>query len=119
MERVRFARAPLGTRARLNLTPRLHSGETISSWMERYAAAYGLTLREFLCWLGYPLNSQYIHPSLDLDVAPPPDLAEVLAPHAGLYGEVIDSHRLIGSTVIAPSHRRAFCAQCWSEEHRR
>ena len=116
MERVILARAPLRPRARLNLTPRLHAGETISSWMERYAAAYGLTLREFLCWLGYPLDSRYAHSSLDLDVAPPPDLAEVLTPHAGLYGEVIDWHRLIGSTVIAPWHRRTFCSQCWSEE---
>ena len=116
MEWVIRARAPLRPRARLNLTPRLHPGETISSWMERYAAAYDLTLREFLWWLGYPLGSRYECPSLDLDVAPPPDLAEVLAPHAGIYGEIIDAHRLIGSTLIAPWYRRTFCPECWSEE---
>ncbi len=116
MDRMILARAPLRPRARLNLTPRLHPGETISSWMERYAAAYGLTLREFLWWLGYPLGSRYEGPSFDLDVAPPPDLAEVLAPHAGIYGEIIDAYRLIASTVIAPWHRRTFCPQCWSEE---
>jgi hypothetical protein len=45
---------------RLDLAPRLHTDETLSSWMERFAGAYALKVRDFAEWLGYrPLNSVY------------------------------------------------------------
>ncbi len=69
------ARDPPRPRARLNLAPRLHPDETLSSWLERFAGAYGMRLREFFLWLGYRNFLGYCEVPHDLDVSPPPDLA--------------------------------------------
>jgi hypothetical protein len=114
MQPALVARAPLRPRARLNLAPRLHSDETLSSWLERFAGAYAMSLREFVRWLGYPgLDAQRWG---DLDVAPPPDLAQVIAPHAGIGAEIIAAHRMDGAAALPPLQRRAFCPECWAEE---
>lgn len=47
MRRRVVAKEPARARARLNLAPRLRTDETLSSWLERFAAAYGLTQGEF------------------------------------------------------------------------
>lgn len=116
MDRPLVARRPWRPRARLNLAPRLHAEETLSSWLERFAAAYGMTLRELFLWLGYPDLARAAYQALDLDVSPPGDLARVLAPHAGIPARWIATHRLDGRGALAPYLRRAFCAECWAEE---
>lgn len=101
---------------RLNLAPRLRSDETLSSWLERFAAAYGMTLGEFMRWLGYRNVFSYGCLHMDLDVTMPADLVEVLASHAGISIEEIEAHRLSGKSVLPRASRRAFCPQCWVEE---
>lgn len=116
MHRALVARPPWRPRARLNLAPRLHAEETLSSWLERFADAYGMTLREFFLWLGYPDLSRDTFLRYDLDVSPPEDLARVLAPHAGIPARWIAAHRLKDRGALAPYRRGAFCPQCWAEE---
>jgi hypothetical protein len=102
---------------RLDLAPRLHTDETLSSWMERFASAYGLKVREFAEWLGYrPLQSVYAAWCLDLDVSPPADFAARLSQLSGLTVRAIESRRLSPSAALAPHLRRTFCSQCWAEE---
>ena len=111
-----LARDPPRPRARLNLAPRLHADETLSSWLERFAAAYDMTLREFCVWLGYPNFLAYCQVPYDLDVAPPPDLAGLLASHAGLTAEFLAAHRMDAFDALPPARRRTFCPECWAEE---
>lgn len=110
------ARHPPRPRARLNLAPRLHTDETLSSWLERFAGAYNMTLREFFLWLGYPDFLGYCQVPYDLDVSPPPDLAGLLASHAGLGAELLAAHRLDAFDALPLRRRRTFCPECWTEE---
>jgi hypothetical protein len=96
MQRTVIAKTPSAARARLNLAPRFRHDETLSSWLERFAAAYGLKLSEFLRWLGYEKLFFYAQPLIDLDQSPPADLAQIMRPHAGIGPEVIEQHRLVG-----------------------
>lgn len=115
MRRPAVALEPLRPRARLNLAPRLHAEETLTSWLERFASAYGMTIREFLLWLGYPDFFRYADNSYDLDGTSPADLAGVLAAHTGIGAQVIAAHRMDGASVLSPHRRRAFCPECWAE----
>ncbi|MBW4053734.1 MAG: TniQ family protein [Proteobacteria bacterium] len=110
------ARDPPRPRARLNLAPRLHPDETLSSWLERFAGAYGMTLRELFLWLGYRNFLGYCEVPHDLDVSPPPDLAGVLASHTGLSAELLAAHRMEAFDALPPRWRRTFCPECWIEE---
>ena len=110
------ARDPPRPRARLNLAPRLHPDETLSSWLERFAGAYGMTLGEFFLWLGYRNFLGYHEVPHDLDVSPPPDLAGVLALHTGLSAELLAAHRMEAFDALPPRWRRTFCPECWIEE---
>jgi hypothetical protein len=102
---------------RLSLAPRLRADETLSSWMERFAGAYALKVREFAEWLRYrPLHSVYAAWRLDLDVSPPADFAVRLAPLTGLSAREIEAHQLAASGMLVPHLRRTFCPQCWAEE---
>lgn len=102
---------------RLDLAPRLHSDETLSSWMERFAGAYALKVRDFAEWLGYrPLSSVYATWCLDLDVTPPTDFAVRLSQLSGLSARAIEAHRMSAVGALAPYLRRTFCPQCWAEE---
>lgn len=116
LRRTVLARAPLRPRARLALAPRLHANETLTSWLERFAGAYGMTVREFVLWLGYPDLLGYAQAPYDLDVSQPPDLAAVLGAHAGLDAQRIAAHRMRGSGALPPERRRVFCPECWAEE---
>ena len=102
---------------RLSLAPRLRADETLSSWMERFAGAYALKVREFAEWLRYrPLHCVYAAWRLDLDVSPPADFAVRLAQLTGLCAREIEAHRLAASGMLVPHLRRTFCPQCWAEE---
>jgi hypothetical protein len=102
---------------RLDLTPRLHTDETLSSWMERFAGAYALKVRDFAQWLGYrPLNSVYATWCLDLHASPPTDFAVRLLQLSGLSARIIEAHRLSAVGTLAPHLRHTFCPQCWAEE---
>jgi hypothetical protein len=102
---------------RLDLAPRLRADETLSSWMERFAGAYALKVRDFAEWLGYrPLYSVYAAWCLDLDVSPPPDFSVQLSQLTGRSAQTIEAHRLAAAGVLAPHLRRTFCPQCWAEE---
>jgi TniQ len=116
MRRAVVAKTPAAARARLNLAPRFRHDETLSSWLERFAAAYGLKLSEFLRWLGYKNLFSYAQPLIDLDKSPPADLAQIMRPHAGIGPEVIEQHRLVGTAILRTSLRRTFCTQCWIED---
>jgi len=113
---VHTAQPPAAGRARLNLAPRLRPDETVSSWLERFAGAYELTLARFLRWLGYPPRFALPWSRADLDVAPPPDLGEIMRSHAGIAAEAIEMHRLSPAVALPLHLRRTFCPQCWSEE---
>lgn len=110
------AKAPVAGRARLNLAPRLRPDETLSSWLERCAGAYGLTLPRFLRWLGYSERFSAAWSRIDLDVAPPIDLATIMASHTGLAPEAIEARRLPPEGALPLHLRRTFCPQCWREE---
>jgi hypothetical protein len=116
MQRTVVAKTPAAARARLNLAPRLRDDETLSSWLERFAAAYGLKLSEFLRWLGYKNLFSYAQPLIDLDESPPADLAQIMRSHAGIGPEVIEQHRLVGTAILRPLLRRTFCPRCWIED---
>jgi hypothetical protein len=116
MRRAFVASAPTATRARLNLAPRLRVDETLSSWLERFAGAYGLKLGEFMRWLGYRNLFSYGQALIDLDAAPPSDLAEIMQQHTGISAHAIEDHRLVGTATLPVRLRRAFCARCWIEE---
>ncbi len=116
MRRAVVAKTPAAARARLNLAPRLRDDETLSSWLERFAAAYGLKLSEFLRWLGYKNLFSYAQPLIDLDQSPPADLAQIMRSHAGIGPEVIEQHRLVGAAILWTSLRLTFCRRCWMED---
>jgi hypothetical protein len=116
MRRALVARRPAGARTRLNLAPRLRIDETLSSWLERFAGAYGLTLGEFMRWLGYRRLFSYGQPLIDLDVVSPIDLAEIMQQHAGIAANAIEDHRLVETAALPVPLRRAFCPQCWMED---
>lgn len=116
MRRPVLAQTPLRPRARLNLAPRLHADETLSSWLERFAARYGMSIRELFLWLGYPDFFQFARNPFDLDVVQPADLAGVLAAHTGIGADVIAAHGIDGASALTPERRRAFCPECWVEE---
>lgn len=116
MHRLVVAQAPLRPRARLNLAPRLHAEETLSSWLERFAFRYGMSIRELFLWLGYPDFFQFARNAFDLDVLQPADLAGVLAAHTGIGAEVIAAQGMDGASALPPERRRAFCPECWVEE---
>jgi hypothetical protein len=117
MQRTALAIPPLRGRQRLGLAPRLRADETISSWLERLAGAYGMTTIELMRWLGYRTACSYSGVSiLDLDVCPPPDLSSVLAQHTAVSAAQIDGHRLPALGLLSPERRRAFCPTCWSEQ---
>src|SRR5437879_4917967 len=116
MQRAFVARTLAVTRARLNLAPRVRRDETLSSWLERFAGAYGLKLGEFMRWLGYRNLFSYGQPLVDLDAAPPIDLADIMQQHAAIAAHAIEEHRLVGTAVLPVPLRRAFCSQCWVEE---
>ena len=83
---------------RLNLVPRLRTDETLSSWLERFASVYALTVREFAEWLGYrPLHSVYALWRIDLDASPPADFVARLSQLTGLSAQTIDAHRIPSS----------------------
>jgi hypothetical protein len=103
-------------RARLNLAPRLRDDETLSSWLERVAGAYGMRLGDFARWLGYRDLVSYGQPLIDLDVSPPADLAAIMGQHTGISAHVIEGYRLTGLDVLPLRLRRAFCPQCWLED---
>src|SRR5690242_18966981 len=116
MQRTVIAKTPSAARARLNLAPRFRHEETLSSWLERFAAAYGLKWREFLRWFGYKKLFFYAQPLIDLGQSPPADLAQIMRPHAGIGPEAIEHHRLVGTAILPTSLRRTFCHQCWMED---
>ena len=116
MRRPVLAQTPLRPRARLNLAPRLHAEETLCSWLERFAARYGMSIRELFLWLGYPDFFQFARNPFDLDVVQPADLAAVLAAHTGIGAHVIAAQSIDGASALSPHHRRAFCPECWVEE---
>jgi hypothetical protein len=116
MRRASVASAPTATRARLNLAPRLRVDETLSSWLERFAGAYGLRLGEFMHWLGYRNPFSYGQALIDLDVAPPSDLAGIMQQHTATAAHAIEDHRLVGTATLPVRLRRAFCSSCWMEE---
>jgi TniQ len=116
MRRPLVANAPTATRARLNLAPRLRADESLSSWLERFAGAYGLKLGEFMRWLGYRNLFSYGQALIDLDAAPPSDLAEIMQQHTGVAAQAIEDHRLVGAATMPVLLRRAFCPRCWMEE---
>lgn len=119
MRRVRLAnmaKAPPTGRARLNLAPRLRADETLSSWLERFGGAYGMTLARFLLWLGYSKRFGAPWSRVDIDLEPPHDLGEIMLAHAGIAAESIDAHRLRFRDVLPLHLRRTFCPACWAEE---
>jgi TniQ len=117
MQRNVVAASQVEIRERLHLSPRLRCDETLSSWMERFAGAYGMTLREFARWIGYRnLYSAHGQLTVDLDVSPPGDLPPILSALAGVSEEIIRTHELSALDVLPAGLRRAFCPQCWSEE---
>jgi hypothetical protein len=110
------AKAPPRARVRLNLAPRLREDETLSSWLERFGGAYGLTLGEFMRWMGYRAPFSYGQALIDLDAHPPRDLSGILEQHTGVSARVFDQRRLVGCAVLPLRLRRAFCARCWAED---
>lgn len=102
---------------RLNLVPRLRADETLSSWLERFAGAYGMKVRDFTQWLGYrALHSVHGGLRLDLDICAPADLAPLLAKLTAHSAQTIETHRMTALGRLPPHLRRAFCSQCWAEE---
>lgn len=102
---------------RLQLVPRFRTDETLSSWLERFAGGYGMTVRDFTQWLGYRQSQPYEGLSrIDLDIDPPADLAPVLSRVSGLTAQVIEAQRMIPDSTLLPHLRRTYCAQCWAEE---
>ncbi len=116
MQRALVASAPTARRARLNLAPRLRVDESLSSWLERFAGAYGLKLGELMRWLGYRNLFSYGQALIDLDAVPPSDLAEIMQQHTGVAAQAIEDHRVVGTATLPVSLRRAFCPRCWMEE---
>jgi hypothetical protein len=115
MRRRVVAKEPAKARARLNLAPRLRTDETLSSWLERFAAAYGLTQGEFMRWLGYPNSFSYGRSLIDLDASPPADFCGIMEQHAGTPAHSLEKHRLTDRAVLSMRLRRTFCARCWQE----
>jgi hypothetical protein len=102
---------------RLQLVPRFRTDETLSSWLERFAGGYGMTVRDFTQWVGYRQSQPYEGLSrIDLDIDPPADLAPVLSRVSGLTAQVIEAQRMIPDSTLLPHLRRTYCAQCWAEE---
>ena len=116
MRRAVVAKTPTAAPARLNLAPCLRCDETLCSWLERFGAAYAMTLGEFLRWLGYRNVLSYGTLKIDVDTSPPADLVEALASHAGVSSQLIEAHRLDGPSVLPARLRYAFCIQCWEED---
>jgi len=116
MPGIFVARTPPRGRARLNLVPRWREGETLSSWLERLAGAYGLTLGEFWQWLGYPALYSYGVSRIDLDLQPPPDLIDILEQHTGVSSHRFNQQRLAGEAVLPLRLRRTFCPRCWMQD---
>ena len=111
------AQGPAHERGRLDLVPRLRPDETLSSWLERFAGAYGMKLRDFTQWLGYrALHSVHGGLRLDLDVSAPADLAPLLSQLTTHSAPTIEAHRMTALGKLPPHLRRAFCSQCWAEE---
>ncbi|HMB02307.1 MAG TPA: TniQ family protein [Isosphaeraceae bacterium] len=73
------------------LHPRPVSGESLSSWLGRTAARYGMTVAELLNHdLGYPGR-----PAAELDIDPPVALLEALATRTGFPVEEIRALSLV------------------------
>ena len=67
-------------------------------------------------WLGYRNLFSYGQALIDLDAAPPSDLAEIMQQHTGIAAHAIEDHRLVGTATLPVRLRPAFCSKCWMEE---
>ena len=102
---------------RLALTPRLHRDELLSSWLNRLAFAYGLTLGELFQWLGYARhNTRTAAVTFDADTEIPKDLAEILAVHTGLRFPALVKPTDSGRRRAVDGAAAHVCAECWREE---
>ncbi len=110
------AKSPPRVRSRLNLAPRQHEDESLSSWLERLGGCYGLTMGELLRWLGYRAAFSYGQALIDLDVHPPRDLSGILEQHTGVPARSFDEQRLSTEGVLPIGLRRSFCPRCWVED---